>query len=43
MDLIVAVTSNVKSVVTQKVSFIELWKNFCVWPSFDNIMCIGGS
>ena len=43
MDLIVALTYNVKSVVTQMVSFIELWKNFYVRPSFDNIMCTGGS
>ena len=33
----------VKSVVTQMVWFIELWKNFYVWPSFDSSMCIGGS
>jgi len=33
----------VKSVVTQMVWFIELWKSFHVWPSFDSIMCISGS
>ena len=43
MNLIVALTNNVKSVVTHMVLFIELWKNFYVWPSFDNTMCIGGS